>query len=264
MAENLHNDFTATRLTILVRAGGIDALAIGGDGQQFFAVEVDQAITAPEKTLEEAVYACPKLLGDFSRIDVIVDTDRFVIIPGAISVESNELESVAARLWPDAELENIIAEPCSYSTTVASLYDRSLTGFVGRTFPRAALHNRVCALTDFFASLSRPVNKKKLYANFSGTSRLDIIVITADDLIMANSYPCAETLDAVYYIMAAVKDSGLDPLDDEVILCGDQARRSDVTDTLRRYLNSVMPLLLPAPENEMPVELLYYLKDSRS
>lgn len=261
MTESLNIARSAGRLTVFVRAGGVDVLISGSDGPQFFSVDVDPSITSQEKTLEEAVYANTKLLGDFSRIDIIADTDRFVIAPGENNAESKIIANIAAKLWPNSEPEHINAEPCSFATTVAAIFDRSLTGFVGRTFPRASLHHRICTLTDFFASLSRPVNKIKLYAHLSGSSRLDIVVLTADALIMANSFNCSEALDAVYYIMAAVKDSGFDPLDDEVILCGDQARRAELTDTLRRYLNSVMPLLLPAPENSMPVELLYYLKD---
>ena len=52
MTESLNIARSAGRLTVLVRAGGIDALISGGDGPQFFSVDVDPAITSQENTLE--------------------------------------------------------------------------------------------------------------------------------------------------------------------------------------------------------------------
>lgn len=258
--DGTNNTSPQSHLAIYIRQGGIDTATSGPSGREAASYTVDAAITAPERILEEAVYANPWMLGDFTHIDIIADTPRFAACPPQVADSETLAAETARLLWPDADTECLKTERCgSFASTISS-FDRSLSGFVSRTFPRAALHHRLTALTGFFASLSKPVNRIKLYAHFAGSDRLDLIALSSDKLIMANSFESAADTDALYFIMAAVKDMGFDQLDDELIVCGDSRRCSEITDTLRRYINSVMPLLLPAPENELAPELLFFYK----
>lgn len=263
MKESSQNGSSPRRLALYVRHGGVDAVIISGDGCRRLTADVDPAITAPEKILEEAVYINPGLLDDFSRTDIVADTRRFVFAPVGGESDDSVVARMVTDLWPDADADDARTEPCGPSATVTSIFDRPLSGFVSRTFPSATLHSRIASLVGFLSTLSRPVNRMKLYVHLGGTSKLDIIIFSADGLIMANSFDCTETVDALYFVMAAVKDSGFDALDDETIVCGDPERCEVLTAQLRTYLNSVMPLLLPAPENEMPTELLLFSKENQ-
>lgn len=262
MAIKESNDTSSARrrLAIYVRPGGIDALVIGDDERRLSTIEVDAAITSPAKVLEEAVYVTPWLLGDFAKIDVVASSRHFTMIPDQIAADEGAMSAVAETLWPDAGCESISVDSCGRGATLLSVFDRSLSGFVSRTFTGASLHHRLASLVNFFSSLSRPVNRVKLYACFSGENMLDIVAVTADGLLMANTFECQDAADAVYYIMASVKDCGLDALDDEIVVCGDATRSAETTETLRRYLNSVMPLLLPAEDSELPVELISFTR----
>lgn len=261
--DSANNISSADNLAIYIRRGGIDTLTGNSSRCNFASFSVDGSITQPERILEEAVYANPWLLGDFARTDVIADAPRFAVCPDIIADSEALIADTAKRLWHDCDSDSLTVEKCSLATAAIAAFDRSLRGFVSRTFPRALLHHRLTSLIDFFASLSRPVNKIKLYAHFASDSRIDLIAFSADGIMLANSFDCSESSDSLYFIMAAVKDMGFDPLDDELVICGNPARCEELTETLRRYLNSVMPLLLPALENEMPAELLFYLKDYR-
>lgn len=247
----------AERLAVYVRDHGVDILTVRPDGAELSAIEVDQNITGPAKILEEAVYAAPALLGSYSSVDVVVEFDRFIVAPGQC-----DPAAVAARLWTGDVLSEttIVADPCFGNARFISLADKGLDGFVSRTFGRAALHNRLACLVNFFAALSRPVNRVKMYAHLAGESTLDIVALTADGLLMANSFKCQDANDALYFIMASVEDSGFDALDDELLLCGNRDRCADLTDNLRQYLNSVMPLLLPDGDASSPLELLTFKK----
>lgn len=261
--DSANNISAADCLAIYIRQGGIDTVTFNQSERKFASYSVDASITQPERVLEEAVYANPWLLGDFKRTDIVADAKRFVVCPESVATDDSLIAATAKSLWHDCDTDNLSVEACSFATMTISAFDRSLSGFVSRTFPRAALHHRLTSLIDFFASLSRPVNKIKLYAHFADSQCLDLIAFAADSVIMANSFACSDSADALYFIMAAVKDMGFDPLDDELVVSGDPARCTELTETLRRYLNSVMPLLLPAPENEIPAELLFYLKNYR-
>ncbi|MDE5595087.1 MAG: DUF3822 family protein [Muribaculaceae bacterium] len=261
--DSADNISSADNLAIYIRKGGIDTITGNSSRRNFASCIVDESITQPERILEEAVYANPWLLGDFARTDIIADAVRFALCPAAVADSGLLIAGTAKRLWHDCDTDSLTVEKCSLATAAITAFDRSLSGFVSRTFPRAVFHHRLTSLIDFFASLSRPVNKIKLYVHFAGDSHVDLIAFSAAGVMMANSFDCPERADSLYFIMAAVKDMGFDPLDDELVICGNHARCEQLTETLRRYLNSVMPLLLPAPENEMPAELLFYLKDYR-
>ncbi len=248
------------RLAILIRPGGIDTLACNDLTCTPAAVDIDQAAASSQtKTLEEAVYASPALLGDFASVDVVADTDRFVIVPAAIADDPEATAEVARLSWPDADTDNLVIDSCGTAALV-SIFDRQLTSFVGRTFIRASLHHRLAMLVHFFMSQSAPVNRVKIYARFAGQKRLDIVVLSTSGLIMANSFDCEEIDDAFYFIMAVVKDCGFDALDDELIVCGDEQRCRDITDRLRVYINSVMPLVTPDASRKLPLELINFTK----
>lgn len=257
----LHNDSrdadrqVRNTLAISLRKGGVDVKRRTGGETELFSVDVDAAIQDGEKIVEEAVYATPSLLGDYAQTAIVVDAPRFTLVPEDVAADPEALDAIRRLMWPDAAKEAVTVSDAAYGVAVVASVDAALSGFVGRTFGRSTIVHRMAALCRFFASLSRPVNNIKIYANFASPKRLDIIAMTAETLLMANSFDCNAPEDAVYYIMAAVKDCGFDQLDDELLLSGDVESCRKITDTLRRYVNSVMPLLLPENIKNCPLEL---------
>lgn len=244
-----------TALGICLRKGGVDVRRIIGDDAEAFAVETDLTVGDDVKVLEESVYANPLLLGEYDRTMIVADGPRFTIVPEDVARDSETLAAVAAMMWPDAGMDSLNVSPAAYGASVVSVIGQQLVGFIGRTFSKASVVHRIAALCRVFASLSKPINDIRLYAHFPSEYRLDIVALTGDGLLMANTFDCAAPEDAVYFIMAAVKDCGFDPLDDELLLSGDEAACRNVTDTLRKYVNSVMPLLLPEKMKGGPLEL---------
>lgn len=242
-------------LAVNLRRGAIDVKRSTGEGSELFTVEVDASIPEGEKVIEEAVYVTPSLLGDYAQTMIVVDTPHFTLVPQEIAADPETLEAIRALMWPESAEDALTVSQASGEVSVVASVDPALRRFVNRTFGRATIVHRMAALCSFFASLSRPVNNVKLYANFASPTKLDIIVLSADTVLMANSFECGDIDDAVYYIMAAVKDCGFDQLDDELLLSGESESCRRITDTLRKYINSVMPLLLPDNVKNCPLEL---------
>lgn len=243
-------------LNILIRKSGIDTLSVSPEGWRQGAVNVDSSVTStPAKILEEAVYNSPSLLSDYRQIDVIADTDRFIMVPAELASDETAVSSVISLMWPDEVDEPVTVDICGPAAFL-SLFGKGLVGFVSRTFPSGALHHRLAMLTSYFMSRPAPVNHLKLYARFEGASRIDIVVLDTRGPVMVNSFKCESTADAVYYILAAVKDSGFDALDDEMIVCGDLQPCNEATEVLRQYINSVMPLPQIIEEKNIALELL--------
>ena len=241
-------------IAIFVRPGGIDTLTADGVAMTDASIKVDPSVVAISKILEEAVYLTPELLGDFTSTEIIADSRRFIIVPDSVADDSESLAAMAAMLWPDVAPEELTVDHTDRGCAIVSIIDPALTGFARRTFQNVVVHHRLAALVNFFAGLSRPVNKVKLYARLAA-DRVDIVALTADGLLMANSFDCHDDADAFYFIMACVKDCGFDALDDELLLTGDAEMCERLTPTLRKYVNSVMPLLLPTDVGRRRLEL---------
>ncbi len=243
-------------LSLLIRHNGIDTLSATPEGWRQGAVNVDAAVSStPAKILEEAVYNSPSLLSDYKQIDVIADTDRFVMVPAQLAADEGLVAQVVSLLWPDEADEPVTVDVCG-SAAFLSLFGKGLVGFVNRTFPSGALHHRLAMLTGYFMSRPAPVNNLKLYARLDSASRVDIVIMDSAGPVMVNSYKCETVTDAVYYILAAVKDSKFDVLDDEMIVCGDPHLCSEATELLRKYVNSVMPMPQLIDEKDIALELL--------
>lgn len=251
----MNNSMSASALGIRLRTDGVDVVRVAAGETETFAVETDLTVGEDVKVLEESVYATPSLLGEYAQTVIVADSPRFTIVPDEVVQDAEALAAIASMMWPDADAETLNVSPAAYGASVVSVIGQPLAGFVGRTFSKARIVHRLAALCNVFASLSKPVNNIRLYARFSSSEHLDIVAMGGEMLLMANTFDCASPEDAVYFIMAAVKDCGFDPLEDELLLSGDESACRAVTDTLRKYVNSVMPLVLPEKMKDGPLEL---------
>lgn len=243
------------RLGIYIVRQGVEILTVSDGGQSRKSIAVELKDLSQAKIAEEAVYTDPKLLADYAMTAVVADSNRFMVVPLAVADDPDALSGICSILWPDVTAGDLTVNNAGADCAVVSVLDASLTGFVHRTFSNPSVIHRMAALIYFFSRLSRPVNKVKIYAHFADDNRLDILAFSHDGLLMANTFECQEMLDAVYFIMAAVKDTGFDALDDELLLSGDSRRMEQTIATLRKYVNSVMPLLMPKEITDSPLEL---------
>lgn len=200
------------------------------------------------KMLEEAVYLKPGLLTDFASVEIMLRSPRLTVVPDAAAdTDTGALEAVAGQIWgDDFDSQLITADKAAMGCSIISLPDSGEAGFVRRTFGDARIVQPLAVITRWCATLSRPVNRVKIYAFVSDSARqLDIVAMTADKLLIANSFELAEDDDALYYILASVKASHFDVLDDELFVSAPESMQTTLTDSLRRYVNSVMPLIYP-------------------
>lgn len=255
-SSTLPENDKARRLTVMIERDGVDFVMTDENAvlTKVTKATADACITEPIRIIEEAVYAYPVLLGDYNLTDVIVDGSEFSLVPDEIASDDKALASVVGSLWPDVSLADVSVEKLPRGYSMVFVPDKSVAGFIRRTFSKPRLRHRLAALIRLLCRQSRPVGNLKMYVNISASGRLDIVVVSADTLMMANSFDCADSNDYLYYIMAAVKDCGFDALEDELLVCGDSKICGSLIGILRKYVNSVMPLILPA-DTISPFEL---------
>lgn len=207
----------------------------------------DAPADSPVKLLEEAVYLRPSLLTDFASTEILLRSPRLTVVPDeAAGIGRGMLEKLAGQIWSDDDNDLVTADKAAMGCTIVSVPDKREAGFVRRTFGDARIVQPLAVITRWCATLSRPVNRVRLYAFVSDNSQnLDIIAMSADKLLIANSFNLIEQQDAIYYILACAKVSRFDVLDDELFISAPEAVQTALTDSLRRYVNSVMPLIYP-------------------
>ena len=174
------------------------------------------------KALEEAVYATPVLLSDFGRIDVVVRTDRFLPAPSGL----------------DEDLRIKMLEYCR------------VLCFLARTFRNPCVTSHIATLSRYFSRRVMLGNSGKLYVHFhqgADTRAADLIAFGTDGRpVLMTTKEFRTNEDALYYILASMKESGLDLRADEILLCGNASTRDELMPLLRRYASSVMPVIFPS------------------
>lgn len=200
----------------------------------------DTAIPTAAKALEETVYANPLLLADFSRVDVVVRTDKATVMPAEAAEAAN---AAGKMLWPGEE--TVVTAKLTDEETLVAAIDTASARFIARTFNNPAVMPHLSVLARYFVHKSRLGNSGKMYVHLR-RREIDVVAFSATGMTVACTYHCESDDDAIYYILAAAKPGGFDLDRDEILLCGDAARRSALMQGLRRFATAVMPLIFPS------------------
>ena len=202
------------------------------------------------EALEDAVYATPGLLDDFSKVDVLVRTPDFTTIPDGL-----DADAVASIMGLDADEAVVLRSPVPecHAEVVWSL-PAAVHNFIARTFRNPAMTHPSAILARFFAAGGAGGNGLRVFVNFSPAAGIDIIALdTGARLRLLSGKNAATDSDALYFIFAALESVGFDAETDRLLLCGDRRRRQALAPVLRKYVRTVLPVLspagLPSPDN---------------
>lgn len=239
------------RLAILLSPGSMDiaVMSMVEDNSLIYKhIDLPDDDATRLRAIEEAVYENPLLLSDFGKIDILVRTPRFMVIPTEIS-DDDLKRCILGQFWPDIDSYAIFTDvklvlPGNKDAIVYAL-SRSETSFLQRTFPMARFSHVLTPMVRYFAASSRLGCSGKLYACLS-RNQIDVIAYTRSGLQMAVTTSVSSIEDALYYILAALHSCGMSHSEVEIILCGDNEMRAQLTPMLRKFVGYVMPLVFPS------------------
>ena len=205
----------------------------------------DAGATVSVRALEEAVYDNRLLLSDFSTVDVLIDTPRFMAIPIGIATDAGKVEEIFGALYPHEE-QDVIVSAATDDAAIAFSAEPALTAFLRRTFGAGVRISHVLTpLVRFFAIKTRLGNSCKLHLHLDG-NRASLVAFGREGLLMANTFTVTAAEDAVFYTLSAARHLEFDNAADRLILSGDSALRDSVLPLLRRSVSYVMPLIFPS------------------
>lgn len=207
-------------------------------------IEFDKASSSQLKSLEDVVYENSLLLSDFSRVDCVIETSVYAIVPPEIT-SLDAREKVIKASFPDFDGEIVPCEISEQGATILMGVENEIIAFLRRTFNNPHLHHNLSPLCRYFFHRNGHGNSTKMYACMR-QGKVDVIAVNGDGLRFANTFDYRNPMDAVYYIMASRQMLGMDNATDEMFLSGSPSARESVAETLRKYISYVMPVIFPS------------------
>lgn len=196
------------------------------------------------KRLENTIYDTPVILNDYKTVSVIIDSNKFVVVPEDLYTEDNA-EDIFFNSFPEWNGDILTSKINGCSAVLVYGVDKGVEAFLQRTYYNVEISHPLAPLTAFFRRRSQLGNVAKMYVTIV-RNRYYIIVFNQKGLIFANSYKVSNINDAAYFILGVWKMCGLDFEEDELMMSGDIKQRQDLMTLLRKYVAIVMPSIFPA------------------
>lgn len=251
------------RLALMLDENMLDAViysTVEDSSLRHLRIELPQTAPSLEKALEEAVYSHPFLLADYGRVDFMVRTERFTLVPAEVASDADALEAactlaaLTAAAGPADECARTLhADPptASGGPCVVWALDENVDRFVARTFRNPALQHHLTPMLRYFTTKAAAGNTSKVYIHLhrrSNTARVaDIMAFGANGRPTSVTSIATENVeDVAYQAMAAARAAGFDCDSDQFMLCGDSSLRDELTRSLRRFAAYVMPVIFPS------------------
>ena len=147
--------------------------------------------------------------------------------------------------FPSFEGEIVPCEISEQGAIILMGVETEIIAFLRRTFNNPRLHHHLSPLCKYFFHKNNHGNSTKMYACLH-SGKIDVIAVTSRGLKFANTFDYHNAIDAVYYIMASRQMLGMDNANDEMFLSGSPSAREAIAETLRKYINYVMPVIFPS------------------
>lgn len=197
------------------------------------------------KALEDAVYSTPALLADYGRVDIVVRNSAYTVVPPSVDAAGAVAAARCAQL-AEGDTPVAINSDNADIARVAWTLPEDVANFVARTFRNAPTLCHLTPLLRYLSARAGRGNTAKLFAHFV-REEVDIVVFAAyGSLLLAATHPVATDTDGLYFVMACARMAGLDLVNDEILLCGDAARRLSLMPVIGRYAAKVMPMIFPS------------------
>ncbi|MDE7377021.1 MAG: DUF3822 family protein [Muribaculaceae bacterium] len=197
----------------------------------------------PLAAFEDLIYDNPLLLSDFDKVDILIDTPRFTLVPSEVRSDDVRADIVQA-IWPDPALTTL-AQDLPTGDTLLMAADSGLVSFIRRTFLEGRIHHPIGVLATYFSARSGQGNASKLFCRLR-PGAVDMVGMAQGRLAVATSAEAPTPDDMAYFILATAQTCGLSLDADELCLYGDADLREQVAPLLRPLARYVMPVIFPS------------------
>lgn len=236
-------------MSLLISSRSIEALftpPVATDEVIYRSITLDPAAPSHLRAVEDAVYDNPLLLCPFRHTSVLIDTDRFSLLPDEIA--TTDRAQRAMQLIADiAPMPGVTVVRASRLDNPALMMevDSSMAGFLRRTFFSVELSHPLAPVAAYFTA---PDNIRPcMAAALRPGGRMDIVATDSSSLLMANTFSYEAVDDAAYFILASRASLGQEP-DTPLFIAASPEERSLLASVLTRAVADInIPAALPYP-----------------
>lgn len=196
------------------------------------------------KSLENCIYDNSVLIQDFNKIAISVDSSHFVIIPNELNDEET-VQKMLDFMYVSDNGDYNINELIAKESSIACLVPQGVLTFLQRTFNMPKIIHHLTPLCVYASEKCKKSSISRMFVHLYD-NRMDMCIFIKENLLMANTFHYQDVEEAVFYILNAWQNLGLDVRNDELQLSGDKSTRDLLTPQLRKYINYVMPIIFPA------------------
>lgn len=201
--------------------------------------EVDKDLSMPAN-VKQLLRTNSFLNHPFSRVNVIMDTNRYTLVP----FELFEDEQATSLFYSNLSHNDTETEEVKYNilpkTNAVVLFgmDKLIDQLLSDEYSNLHFFCQMSPLTEYFTNKSFAGNTRKLYAYIKETS-IDLFCINRGKLLLINSFRCRSTEDVLYYLLFAWKQMKFDQEHDELNLVGNIHDKQTITDRLQQFINQI-------------------------
>ena len=174
----------------------------------------------------------------YRRVNVLSAGKRFTFIPLDF-FEDEQAELVFYHNHPPRENEQVLYN-ILHASNVVILFgiDKTAYDFLQEKHLQARFYSQAAPLIEYFSSKSRLGNSRKMYVQLRKEAA-DVYCDERNQLLLANTYPCAVTADRIYYLLYIWKQLEFDQERDELHLSGFLDEKELLLSELRKYIRQV-------------------------
>ena len=185
-----------------------------------FKVVKTRPVISLAANLKEALQSEPLLQMRYKRVNVLVTTPSFTVVP-ALDFDREKIGEIYHFLFP-RETQTHVSYNVLRRSGIAILFglDRNIRKLILDDFPLARFYASVSTLVEYFSDKSVGSGHKNMYV-YIHDEDMTLYCFHEGRLLFVNNYPVHGVNDCQYYILNVWKQFGYDQLEDSIEIVDD-------------------------------------------
>lgn len=207
------------------------------DPFEYKAADVNHTISLTAN-LKQALLNEPMLKQDYQRVNVLVATPHFTIVPVA-SFAKEDIQDYYNFVFPKTK-PLYVSYNVLRRSGIAIVFglERSVHQLLIDDFPRARFYAAASTLIESFAEKSMIGPGRKMYV-YLHEKDMNLYAFGQGKMLFVNTFEASSISDIQYYTLHVWKELGFDQVDDQLFVVGDTEKRpKELAEKMKYFLQN--------------------------
>ncbi|MCD8176815.1 MAG: DUF3822 family protein [Tannerellaceae bacterium] len=180
----------------------------------------------------------------FARINIITESPVYVMVPELFFREKQQARFLSYN-FSHRIGEPLYNRPDGMDAVLLFQLDKEIYEFCSRSFIHPGYYHHLYPLLPLWSKESSASLQTRMYVNLH-PGFIDIVCFRQKELLVVNSYRYFHINDILYYILYVWQHTGLNQLNDRLLLSGLPELQHELIPQLGVYLNDIHPAEIPS------------------